>query len=86
MSAKDALGDPARLKQHEAEQNRVADSSPHGPDGVAACGDALNEHRVNRHAYQNEHPLERHGKQGFEIVLPCPAQLPVGEGRHGDGR
>ena len=85
MSAKDALGDAARLEQHEAQQHRVADSPPNGPYGVAAGGGALNEYCIDRHAHQNEHPLERHGKQGFQVVLPRPAQLPVGEGRHGDG-
>ena len=85
MSAKDALGDAARLEQHEAQQHRVADSPPNGPYGVAAGGDALNEYCIDRHAHQNEHPLERHGKQGFQVVLPRPAQLPVGEGRHRDG-
>lgn len=78
VSAKDALGNAARLEQHEAQQHRVTDSPPYSPYEVAAGGDALNEYGVDRHAYQNEHPLERHGKQGFQVVLPRPAQLPVG--------
>ena len=85
MSAKDTLGNAPGLKEHEAKQNRVAHSSPNRPDGIAACCDALNEHRVNCNTYKNQQPLKAHGKQGLDVVLPGAAKLPVGKRSNGDG-
>ena len=85
MSAKDTLGNAPGLKEHEAKQNRVAHSSPNRPDGIAACCDALNEHRVNCNTYEDQQPLKAHGKQGLDIVLPGAAKLPVGKRSNGDG-
>ena len=73
MSAKDTLGNAPGLKEHEAKQNRVAHSSPNCPDGIAACCDALNEHRVNCNTYKNQQPLKAYGKQGLDVVLPGAA-------------
>ena len=86
MRPQDAPGDTPRFEQAVAQQHRVADGPPYRPYGVAPGGDTLNEYRVDPHAYQNQHPLEAHGEQGAEIVLPGPAQLPVRQGRHGEGR
>ncbi len=85
MSAKDTLGNAPGLKEHEAKQNRVAHSSPNRPNGIAACCDALNEHRVNCNTYKDQQPLKAHGKQGLDIVLPGAAKLPVGKRSNGDG-
>lgn len=35
------IGDTVRFEQYKAQQHRVADSPPNGPDGVAAGGDTL---------------------------------------------
>ena len=85
MSAKDTLGNAPGLKEHEAKQNRVAHSSPNRPNGIAACCDALNEHRVNCNTYKNQQPLKAHGKQGLDVVLSGAAKLPVGKRSNGDG-
>ena len=71
MSAKDTLGNAPGLKEHEAKQNRVAHSSPNRPDGIAACCDALNEHRVNCNTYEDQQPLKAHGKRlGATLGFP----------------
>ena len=59
-----ALGDAACLKQHEAQKNRIAHGSPYRSNRIAACGDALDEHRIDRNTDQYEHPLKAHGEQG----------------------
>ena len=82
MGPEDTPGDAARLEQHETQEHRVAHSAPDCADGVAAGSDALDEHGIDRHAYQDEQPLESHGEQGLDVVLPHAAQLPIGEGRH----
>ncbi|CCL63117.1 hypothetical protein BN182_3590019 [Clostridioides difficile E9] len=50
MCAEYAPGDGACLEQTEAEQNCVAHTAPNGPDGVAARGDTLYQHRIDGHA------------------------------------
>ena len=65
MRPEDALGDAACLKQHEAQKNRIAHCSPYRSNRIAACGDALDEHRIDRNTDQYEHPLKAHGEQGF---------------------
>ena len=85
MGPEDTPGDTARFEQHETQKHRVAHSAPNGADGVAAGGDALDEHRVDRHAHQDEQPLESDGEQGLDVVLAHAPQLPVGKGRHRDG-
>ena len=85
MRAENALGDTARFEQHIAKQYRIANGAPYRPDGISACGDPLDKHRVNCHAHQNEHPLESHGEQRAQIVLARVSQFPVGKGRHRDG-
>ena len=85
MRPKNTLRYAASLKQHKGQQNGIAHGSPNGPDGIAAAGNGLDKHRIDGHTYQNEQPLEAHGKQGLQVVLSCAAQLPVGEGRYGDG-
>ena len=86
MDTQNALCHGACFEQTVAQQHRIADGAPYRPYGVAPHGDTLNEHRVDCHAYQYQHPLEAHGEQGAEIVLPGPAQLPVVKGRHREGR
>ena len=85
MRAENALGDTARFEQHIAKQYRIANGAPYRPDGISACGDSLDKHRVNCHAHQNEHPLEPHGEQRAQIILARVPQFPVGKGRHRDG-
>lgn len=65
MRSEDALGDAACLKQHETQKNRIAYGSPYRSNRIAACGDALDEHRIDRNTDQYEHPLKAHGEQGF---------------------
>ncbi len=62
VRTKDAARDTARLEQHETQKHRVAHSPPNCADGVATGGDALDEHGIDRHAHQDEQPLESHGE------------------------
>lgn len=85
MRAEHAAGDGTGLEQAEAEQHGIADTAPNRPDGISACGDPLNEHRIDRHADEDQHTLKAHGKQGAQIILAHRAKFPVGECCHGDG-
>ena len=85
MRPEDALGDAACLKQHEAQKNRIAHGSPYRSNRIAACGDALYQHRIDGNTDEDQHTLKAHGKQGAQIILAHRAKLPVGERRHGDG-
>ena len=85
MGAEDAFGDRPGFHQHEAQKHRIADTAPNRADRISACGDTLNEHRIDGNADENQHPLKAHGKQGAQIILAHRAKLSVGERRHGDG-
>ena len=84
MRAEYALCHRASFEQGEAQQHRIADATPNRPDGIAACRDALHQHRINRHAYKDQQTLETNSKQGFEVVLSHAANFTVGERSHGD--
>ena len=85
MGAEDAFGDRSGFHQHEAQKHRIADTAPNRADGISACGDPLNEHRIDGNADKDQHTLKAHSKQGAQIILAHCAKLPVGERRHGDG-
>ena len=85
MGAEDAFGDRPGFHQHEAQKHRIADTAPNRADRISACGDPLNEHRIDRHADEDQHTLKAHGKQGLDVVLPGAAKLPVGKRSNGDG-
>ena len=68
MRPEDALGDAACLKQHEAQKNRIAHGSPYRSNRIAACGDALDEHRIDRNTDQYEHPLKAHSEQAISSL------------------
>ena len=84
MCAKDTSRNRPGFEQHEAEQNRIAHGAPYRPDGISARGNSLDKHRIDCNAHQNEHPLEAHGKEGAQIVLPHLSHLTVGDCRHRD--
>ena len=85
MCVKDTTGNRARFEQHEAEQDGISHNAPDRADWVAACGDPLDQHRINGDAYQNEQRLKAHVKQGAQLILAHLPHLPVGDGSHGDG-
>ena len=85
MGAEDAFGDRPGFHQHEAQKHRIADTAPNRADGISACGDPLNEYRIDGNADKDQHTLKAHGKQGAQIILAHRAKLPVRERRHGDG-
>ena len=85
MCAEHAAGDGASLEQAEAEQHGIAHAAPYRADGVAACSDALYQHRIDGNADENEQALKAHGEQGLQVVLPGIAQLPVRERSNGNG-
>lgn len=86
MCAEDALCHRAGFEQAEAEQHGIAHAPPYRADGVAACSDALYQHRIDGNADKDQQPLKVYGKQGLQIVLPGVAQFPVGERGNGDRR
>ena len=85
MGAEDAFGDCPGFHQHEAQKHRIADAAPNRADGISACGNTLNEHRIDGNTDEDQHTLKAHGKQGAQIILAHRAKLPVGERCHGDG-
>ena len=74
------------LEQAETEQNSVAHNAPNGVDGIPGNRYALDQHRINCYADEDEKALKTQRKQAFQIVLPHVALLVVAEGCHGDGR
>lgn len=46
MRAEYALCHRASFEQGEAQQHRIADAAPDRPDGIAACGNTLYQHRI----------------------------------------
>lgn len=86
MNAEDAVRQRARFEKHEAEQDRVPDAPPYRADGIVAHGDALNEHRIDRHADEDQQTLKANSEQGFEIVLAHAADFPVAQRGKRDGR
>ena len=73
------------LEQAETEQNSVAHNAPNGVDGIPGNRYALDQHRINCYADEDEKALKTQRKQAFQIVLPHVALLVVAESRHGDG-
>lgn len=86
MNAEHAVRQRTCLKQHEAEQDRVPDASPYCADGIVAHGDALNEHRIDRHADEDQESLKAYGEQGFEIILAHATNFTVAQCGKRDGR
>ena len=80
MSRKDALREGAGLEQGEAEQHRVPENPPDGPDNVIRNRYALNHHRIDADADHNEETLKSQGKEGPQIILTHHALLTVPEG------
>ena len=78
------LGDAPGLEQAEAQQHRVAHTTPNGPGHVGGEGDALNQNGVDARHHHNQERLKAHGKQRAQIVLPRAAQLSVGKRGNGD--
>ena len=86
MRSEDGFRYGAGLEQAETEQNSVAHNAPNGVDGIPGNRYALDQHRINRHADEDEKALKAQFEQAFQVVLPHVALLVVAEGRHGDGR
>lgn len=76
----------AGLEQAETEQNGIAYDAPDGINGIPGNCHALDQHRINRHADEDEKALKAQCEQAFQVVLPHVRLLMVAEGRHGDGR
>ena len=86
VRSEDGFCHGAGLEQAETEQNGIAYNAPNGVDGIPGNRYALDQHRINRHANEDEKALKTQCKQAFQVVLPHVALLVVAEGRHGDGR
>ena len=85
MRSEDGFCHGACLEQAETEQDGVAHNAPNGVDGIPGNRHALYQHRINRHADEDEKALKAQCKQAFQVVLPHVRLLVVAEGRHGDG-
>ena len=86
MRSEDGFCHGACLEQAETKQNGVAHNAPNGVDGIPGYRHALDQHRINRHADEDEKALKTQRKQALQIVLPHVRLLVVAEGRHRDGR
>ena len=86
MRSEDGFCHGAGLKQAETEQNGVAHNAPNGVDGIPGNRHALDQHRINRHADEDEKALKTQRKQAFQVVLPHVRLLMVAPCCHGDGR
>ena len=73
MCAEHAAGDGASLEQAEAEQHGIAHAPPYRADGVAACGDALFQHRIGGTTVEDYLPLRlffvAQGKEVMQIQI-----------------
>ena len=85
MCVQNAFGNRTGLEQGETEQNRVADNTPDGRDGVVCDGHRLNENGIDAHTDQDEKALEAQGKQAAQIVLAHLTLLMAAEGGERNG-
>ena len=85
MRSEDRFRHGAGLEQAETEQDGVAHDAPNGVDGIPGNRHALDQHRINCYADEDEKALKTQCKQAFQVVLPHVRLLMVAEGRHGDG-
>ena len=80
MCVQNAFGNRTGLEQGETEQNRVADNTPDGRDGVVCDGHRLNENGIDAHTDQDEEALKTQGKEAAQIVLAHLTLLMAAEG------
>ena len=86
VRSEDGFRHRAGLEQAETEQDGIAHNAPNRVDGIPGNRYRLYQHRINRHADEDEKALKTQRKQAFQIVLPHVRLLMVAESRHGDGR
>ena len=86
MRSENGFGHGTGLEQAETKQDGIAHNAPNGVDGIPGNRHALDQHRINRHADEDEKALKAQRKQTFQVILPHVALFMVAEGRHGDGR
>ena len=65
MRPKQAFWETSGFEQCEAQQGCVAHAAPNGPGYIPACGDALDQDRIDTYAHHDKESLERQGEQGF---------------------
>ena len=70
MRSEDRFCHGACLEQAETKQNGVAHNAPNGVDGIPGNRYRLYQHRINRHADEDEKALKTQRKQAFQVVLP----------------
>ena len=85
MRSEDGFRHGAGLEQAETEQDGVAHNAPDGVDGIPRNCHALDQHRINCHADEDEKALKAQCEQAFQVVLPHVRLLVVAESRHGNG-
>ena len=86
VRSEDGFRHGAGLEQAETEQNGIAYDAPDGIDGIPGNCHALDQHRINRHADEDEKALKAQCEQAFQVVLPHVRLLVVAPCCHGDGR
>ena len=86
VRSEDGFRHGAGLEQAETKQNGIAHNAPNGVDGIPGNCHALDQHRVNRHADEDEKALKAQCEQAFQVVLPHVRLLVVAPCCHGDGR
>ena len=72
VRSEDGFCHGAGLKQAETEQNGVAHNAPNGVDGIPGNRHALDQHRINRHADEDEKAPENPAQTGISgSSVPC---------------
>ena len=84
MCPEQGFRETSGFEQCEAQQDRIAHATPNGPGDITACGDALDQDRIDTHAHHDKEGLERQGEQGLQVVLPGGTPVTVGHGGKGD--
>ena len=86
MRSEDRFRHGAGFEQAETKQDGVAHDAPNGVDGIPGNRHALDQHRINCYADEDEKALKTQCKQAFQVVLPHVRLLVVAPCCHGDGR
>lgn len=59
MGAEQGFRETSRFEQCEAQQDRIAHAAPDSPGDIAACGDTLDQNRIDTYAHHDKERLKR---------------------------
>ena len=85
MRPENLFGHAAGFEQGKAQQHRIADARPDSRYYIGSYRDGMHQHRVNRHADDDEKRLKAQGKQRPKVILSHLTPVVIHHGRHGNG-